>query len=123
MRAVIATMLMMMMGAQPTVETEQGNATAALCSGSDEEEESSYAAVSRASPAKIQHKSRRKLPHRKRRLSSCKGSTQGSEKPAEEQRVRREKLELIDVNNLKYEGEEEERRGSEGTLHPRSSSR
>ena len=44
------------------------------------------------------------------KAGAAKGAMQGSETPAEERRVKTEKLPLFDKENLKYEGEQAERR-------------
>ena len=44
------------------------------------------------------------------KAGAAKGAMQGSETPAEERRVKAEKLPLFDKENLKYEGEQAERR-------------
>jgi hypothetical protein len=44
------------------------------------------------------------------KATTAKAGTQGSEKEAEERRVKTEKLPLFDKENLKYDGEQAERR-------------
>ena len=110
-------MLTMMVGAQLTVaETEQAAAntlTHLLDSSSEDDEDDGYADVAHASPAKIVDKQKRKPPKRKRRLSSKKDvSKTPAPPPCEERRIQRVALDLIDTNNLSYEGEQADRRSA-----------
>ena len=114
MRLKTAIMLVLMMGAQQTVSaTEQAAAAVldGLRSGSDDDDEGgSYAELAPASPAKVKDKQKRRMPHRKRALSSRKGMAKSPGLPAEERRVKYEQLPSIDTNNLDYEGEGADRR-------------